>query len=217
MPAFIESPRFPEAISYGSAGGPGFLTYVFEGHSGFEQRNAAWQLAKARWTISVVDRDAEEMDVIRAFFYACRGRLIGFRFKDWNDFVVGSVLTPAPLAAVGAANVAVKLIKVYAAGSSTYTRRIVKPIAGTFRLFADGVAIATALEGVNYTVDYAQGIFTVTPAAGATLNGRVLTYTCEFDCPVRFDTDNLTASQVDYATQTWSSIPIVELPADFVQ
>jgi hypothetical protein len=38
--------RFPEDISYGSSGGPGFSTDIVVTQGGFEQRNINWQVAR---------------------------------------------------------------------------------------------------------------------------------------------------------------------------
>lgn len=43
--------RFPTDISYGSNGGPGFLTNILELASGHEQRNIEWSLAKAKYDV----------------------------------------------------------------------------------------------------------------------------------------------------------------------
>ena len=86
MTTFIETPRFPENISYGSSGGPGFSTFVFEGHSGVEQRAIQWSRARAKYNASMGIRDKSDMDDVRAFFYNTRGKALGFRFKDWGDY-----------------------------------------------------------------------------------------------------------------------------------
>ncbi len=51
--AFIET-RFPDDISYGAAGGPGYQTDVVTVNSGAEQRNAAWQDALEAATDALV-------------------------------------------------------------------------------------------------------------------------------------------------------------------
>ena len=41
--------RFPEDVSYGTNGGPGFKTTVIDLASGHEQRNIDWSLARATY------------------------------------------------------------------------------------------------------------------------------------------------------------------------
>ena len=86
--AFIETPRFPESISIGSAGGPTFRTGVFEGNTGLEQRAAHWSRAKHIYDISLGIRDQDDMELVRDFFLVARGRRHSFRYRDWNDYTL---------------------------------------------------------------------------------------------------------------------------------
>lgn len=80
--------RFPTDISYGSNGGPGFLTNILELASGHEQRNIEWSLAKAKYDVQYGIKTREQMQDVLDFFYARRGRGYGFRFKDWMDYQI---------------------------------------------------------------------------------------------------------------------------------
>lgn len=200
VPTFIETPRFPEDISYGSSGGPEFKTHVFEGHSGVEQRQAAWTVARARYDVSYGIRDTTDMDTVRAFFYNCHGRASGFRFKDWSDYT----LTAEPIGTGDGVEVAFQIIKTYTVGSETYVRNITKPIAG-IQVFRDGVE---ATLGAQYTIDTTTGIITFGSAVTDTV---VVTVTGEFDVPVRFDVDQLTAKHEGFETEAWDSISIIEV------
>ena len=40
--SFLATPRFPDAISYGSVGGPSYNTSVIQTESGYEKRNINW-------------------------------------------------------------------------------------------------------------------------------------------------------------------------------
>ncbi|NLE03700.1 MAG: DUF2460 domain-containing protein, partial [Crenarchaeota archaeon] len=84
---FVEI-RFPTTISYGASGGGIFSTDIVTTYTGHEQRNINWDRAKASYAISLTNRTQGEVDEVIAFFYARRGRAIGFRFKDWMDFQV---------------------------------------------------------------------------------------------------------------------------------
>ena len=88
MTSFIETPRFPENVSYGASGGPAFKTDVVIVNSGFEQRNQVWAKARASYDVSHAAREKTLMETLVAFFRSVRGRAIGFRFKDWQDFLV---------------------------------------------------------------------------------------------------------------------------------
>ena len=78
-----------------------------------------------------------EFDLIRDHFMAVRGRLDGFRFKDYADFQVTAAQGfPIPLhtstqvgtAGLGYGTGRYQLAKKYTAGANYYLRDIVKPI-----------------------------------------------------------------------------------------
>ena len=201
MDDFIETPRFPTAISYGSAGGPGFKTFVFNGHSAIETRRLDWNQVKARYTINEAIKDMADFDTVRAYFYNCRGKAVGFRFKDWADFQA----TDEVLGTGDGVNRVFYLKKLYGAGSVfEYSRRIFKPVSGTVVPKVDGVSVAATIDTTLGTVTYSVPN---TPA-----DGTVITATFEFDVPVRFDTDDMATSYEGFELQTWNSIPLVEVP-----
>jgi uncharacterized protein (TIGR02217 family) len=47
-----------------------------------------WSLARGEWDVAYGLKTSQEFDIVRQFFHARRGRAIGFRFKDWADYVV---------------------------------------------------------------------------------------------------------------------------------
>lgn len=199
MDAFFETPRFDETISYGSTGGPGFKTFVFEGDSGRDGTLFTWDVVRGQWNLERAINSKEEFDVVRAFFYNCRGKARGFRFKDHFDFE--AVDEPCS-GLVNGVNDEFALVKRYSAGSLTFDRRIFKPVSGTLTVKVDGVG--ASISGVDYT----DGTFTInTPPT----IGQVVTASFEFDVPVRFDTDVLSASYEGFQLQTWSGIPLIEL------
>lgn len=205
---FNNTSRFPDNISYGSAGGPGFKTFIFEGHSGVEQRNAAWSIARGRWNVAYGVRDKEDMDTVRAFFHAHRGRLIGFRFKDWGDYE----LVNENIGTGDGAEDTFQCIKTYSIGpgANDYVRTIYKLATGTVSVTVNAVAVPVGAGTTQVAVDYDTGVLTFGSGAvpGA---GHVIRVTGEFDVPVRFDTDNMSSSHAGYLTEDWGDIPIVEI------
>lgn len=197
---FLETPRFPENISEGSSGGPEFKTFVFEGHTAIEQRHQAWSRARAKYDVGYGIRDNEDMDVVRDFFYAMRGRATGFRFKDWGDYQ----LDQEQIGVGDGVEVEFPIIKTYTAGALSYVRRIFKPISGTVVVRVNDVVVSAS----DYTVDFINGIITFDTAVTDTHTIKV---TCEFDTPVRFDTDHFSPEHEGWRSQNWSSIPLVEI------
>lgn len=203
--SFVETPRFPDNIAYGSGGGPEFKTFVFEGQSGVEQRHQAWSRHRARYDVSYGIRDTTDMDTVRAFFYNMAGKAVGFRFKDWADYT----LTDENIGTGDGVTTTFNITKTYTTGAETYVRRIFKPISTGFVVKVNGVT-QTEGGGNDYTIDYTTGIVTFN-GGSIPPNTEAVTVTGEFDVPVRFDTDRLSAAHEGFLQETWSSIPLVEI------
>jgi uncharacterized protein (TIGR02217 family) len=206
MLPFLETPRFPDNVSYGSSGGPGFKTFVFEGHTGVEARSIEWSIARARYNVSYGIRDKTDMDEVRAFFYAVRGRAVGFRYKDWGDYS----LVDEEIGVGDGVKTTFNLIKTYEVGALSYVRRIFKPVPNTDVVRVNGV-LRTPLT--HYVLDTTTGVITFQPGSIPDV-GHVIEVDCDFDVPVRFDTDNMDASHEGFITESWASIPLVEILQD---
>jgi uncharacterized protein (TIGR02217 family) len=155
--SFLESPRFPDNIGMNSSGGPQYNTEVVVLRSGFEQRNARWTYPLHTYDVaSGVKTDTDLGNVIQ-FFNSVRGRLIGFRYKDWTDYQsapIGDAITPTDQT-IGTGDGSItdfQLIKTYAAGSVTQDRLINKPVPGSTVVAIGGVA------DNNFVVDNTSGV-----------------------------------------------------------
>ena len=98
---------------------------------------------------------------------------------------------------------AFQLTKLYVSGAYTYQRELKKPVNGTVKIYKNSV-----LQVSGYTLDLTTGIvtFTVAPTAGT-----VISADCEFDVPVRFDTDSIAVRADGPGYFVWDAVPIVEL------
>jgi uncharacterized protein (TIGR02217 family) len=206
MTAFHET-RFPDAIAYGATGGPVWSTTITALATGAEQRNQNWVNARHRWNIATgIKRLADFHQVLR-FFQARRGRLHGFRFKDWQDF--SSATAPdVPVTALdqllGTGPGPHQLTKLYADAAGGWTRIIRKPVAGTVRVSVSGTEQSPPGWAHPWSVDPATGLVTFTgtppPLAAAIRAGF------EFDTPVRFDTDSLAGTY-----ETWRAVAVRDI------
>ena len=196
---FIEVPSFPDTLAYGGLGGPGFSTSIVALHGGNEQRNQRWRQPKHRWDVGQVNRSLAECETLLAFFYGvAHGRANGFRFKD---FLPGeSTGTDEPLGTGAGTTTAYQLRKRYTRGSYTFDRTIMKPIAGTVTLKADGSPFT--LFDVNTTTGIVHAFAD---------SGAVLTASFQFEVPVRFDVDDIAMQRVAPQVYSWPSIPLIEL------
>lgn len=188
--AFIETPRFPDNVSYGAVGGPEFSTDVVVLNSGFEQRNSNWAAPRGQWDVSHGARTKAEQRALLNFFRAVGGRRDGFRFKDWSDYQAET----GEGVFLALTSTTFQMRKAYAAGSTTVYRTIVKPVSGTISITG----------GTGATVDYTTGIVTVS-------SGTPTAWTGEFDVPARFDIDKMACAVIDHGIYQWQSIPVVEI------
>ncbi len=198
MTDFIEM-QFHTDISYGAKGGPGFSTDVVTTFSGHEQRNINWSQSRAHYNIASGVKSESQWHALIAFFRTCRGRAMGFRYKDWSDYkginesiAIGDGLLTE-----------FQLVKIYVSGSIANSRIITKPVPGTVKIYIDSI-----LQTSGVTIDNATGIITF---AVAPEDESLIAADFEFDVPVRFDTDQLDLSVDAYDAGRWDSIPLVEV------
>lgn len=197
--AFVET-RFPTDIAFGSTGGPEYSTDIVITQGGYEQRNANWSQARSRYNVAHGVKTQGQLDTLIAFFRARKGRADGFRFKDWTDFQA----TGQNIGTGNGAATVFQLRKHYSNGSITETRTITKPVAGTIAVYKDGVL----QSGSTYSANTANGQITFNTAPA---DGSVITADFQFDVPVRFDTDRLSARLDTYGSHSWQDIPIIEI------
>jgi len=190
--------RFPENISYGSTGGPEFSTDIVVTHNGCEQRNINWSNARTRYNISYGVRSNEQLLELITFFRARRGKAVGFRFKDWSDFTA----TNQEIGVGDSTQTTFQLIKTYVNGTDNHIRMIKKPVYDTVEIYLNDQ------KNSEYSVDYSTGKITfIKPPT----KDAIITASFEFDVPVRFDTDYLSASIDNYGSNSCNNIPLVEV------
>ena len=200
--------RFPDNISRGARGGPERRTQIVEMASGDEERNGSWADSRRRYDASYGIRKADDLAAVTAFFEARRGRLYGFRWKDWADYKSGlpssgTLATDQPIGTGNGVTTAFQLLKLYTSVAHSWTRSIAKPVAGTVALALNGVAQIT-----GWTVNTTTGVvtFAVAPAPGIAITAGF-----EFDVPVRFDTDTLDVTLDFERLGSITSIPLIEV------
>ena len=193
--------QFPPDISYGASGGPGYSTNVITTVSGHERRNANWAAARGRWNVAHGLKKREQVAELIAFFRARKGRAYGFRFKDWTDFQAFAQL----LGVGNGAATSFQLVKHYASGGEVETRVIAKPLAGSVKIYRDGVEAIT-----GWSVDTTTGLVTFTAAPAV---GVQVTADFAFDVPVRFDSDQMDLTIETYQLGSWGQIPVLEIRA----
>ena len=195
----FEEVIFPTDISFGAIGGPEYSTDIVVNHGGFEQRNSNWTQARARYDVSHGIKTQQQLDTLISFFRARQGRVTGFRFKDFTDFSTAGQL-------IGTGDDSTdefQLVKSYTSGGQTENRVVSKPVTGTVKIYFDAVE---QLSG--WSVDTTTGIVSFTSPPANAVN---ITADFEFDVPVRFDTDSLSARIDDFGMYSWDAIPLIEV------
>lgn len=188
--------RFPEVIASGATGGPAFSTIVQETTGGREQRQMNWSMPRHRWNVGTGLRDEAGVAELIAFFNARRGRAHAFRFKAWEDHRAFGQL----LGAGDGSRTDFQLVKVYENGGEALARRLTRPVAGTVAVRVGGAPAAFSLRPLG-----------VVRLGAAPPPGAAVDADCEFDVPVRFDTDELGISLEQLDIGSWPDIPILEV------
>ena len=211
--AFAEQ-RLPARLAFGSSGGVERRTDVTTLGSGWEQRSTPWADGRRRYLVGGGTRPLADAAALTAFFEAMRGRLIGFRFKDFTDFASGppgATTTPLdqPLGTGDGATTVFQLSKRY--GDPTgplgaYGRAITKPVAGSVSVAVAGVALAAGA----FALDAATGLVTLLAAPAA---GLEVTAGFQFDTPVRFDVDRIDVTLESFDTARVVAAALVEVKA----
>lgn len=188
--------RFPTDIAYGAIGGPEFFTDVITSSNGFEQRNINWIHSRNRYNLAPAIKTKEQLEYLISFFRLCKGKGIGFRFKDWADFNIQR----QEIAIGDGEREEFQLIKIYNIDGVHLTRKIVKPIKDSLKIYLNGNLLNPIISDLGVIK------FIEAPAEGDVIEAEG-----EFDVPVRFDTDYLATSIEDYGVYSHQDIPLVEL------
>jgi len=195
--------RLPARLAFGSTGGVERRTEITTLGSGFERRSTPWAEGRRRYLIGAGLRSLDDMAALTAFFEARRGRLYGFRFRDFADFK-----SCAPGEAVAATDQRIGvgdgarrrfgLCKAY----GDHERRISKPVQGSVRAAVGGV------ETEGFVVDHATGEVTL---ATAPVLGAEVTAGFVFDVPVRFDADRIEVTLESFGAGRMVAMPLIEV------
>ena len=208
MASFMESPRFPDDISYGVTFGPEFVTEIASTPAGAEQRNRVRSRALCRGECAHAVKTQAQLTLLIAFFRSVGGRFSGFRFKDWSDYQLA--LADSVLTDVGVSGAQFQLNKRYRASAGFQeVRPLRKPVTGTLVLKDGASTVAPGVGAGQWTLDASTGVVTI--GAGVTRLAGNLTASCEFDVPCRFDADSMATSIQSYQIYSWGQIPVVEI------
>jgi uncharacterized protein (TIGR02217 family) len=199
----------PLPFALGASGGPERRVDIVALGSGREARNTPWAHGRRRYDIGGAVRTLDELHALIAFFEARRGRLYGFRFRDfldWKSCAPSASISPNDqmIGVADGVQAAFQLTKAYGGGETAYLRPIRKPAAGSLRVALDEGEAAPE----DFTLDAATGMvtFSAPPASGAVVSAGF-----HFDTPVRFDSERLELAIDSFSAGRAVSVPLIEI------
>lgn len=195
--------RLPARLAFGSTGGVERRTEITTLASGFERRSTPWADGRRRYLIGAGLRSLDDMAALTSFFEARRGRLYGFRFRDFADFksgAPGAAATPLDqtIGQGDGETLTFQLSKAY----GDHRRRIAKPVEGSARIAVAGV------ETTAFSLDATTGRVTL---AAPPPGGAAVTAGFVFDVPVRFDADRMEVTLESFGAGRMVAMPLIEV------
>jgi uncharacterized protein (TIGR02217 family) len=202
----IDNARLPTQVEQGAQGGPLFKTTVLMAASGDEQRIPEWDIARGEWDIGYGINNKTTLLLVIGFFRAVLGKAHAFRFRDWSDYQA----TDATFGTGDGSTTQFQLKIPYRSYQDdettvvrTYTRSIYLPASSPLTIKDNGSTVNPA----DYTLQTGGTILFDT----APTNAHILTWTGEFDVPVRFDIDKLPTAMLMDDVGSIRGIRIVEV------
>lgn len=196
--------QFPILLALGAIGGPERQTEIITLASGKEVRNAKWAGSRRRWDVGGAITDIARLQELISFFEARAGRLYGFRFRDPIDFSSAlpgqTIRFDDQLLGTGDGETLIFQLQKH---QYDVAREITKPVPGTVVIGIDGLQFET-----GWTVDLSNGLikFETAPPLGSALTAGF-----EFDCPVRFESDQIQAVIEAFGAGRIASVGLVEI------
>ncbi len=196
--------RFPIRLALGATGGPERRTEILTLASGREVRNAVWANARRRWDVGSAISDLAGLYELVSFFEARKGRLHGFRFRDPMDHTSAppGVAVSSEDQIIGTGDDVRSRFKLRKDYGGTL-RAISKPVVTSLRVGIDGVEPNT---GWSFDPEVGEIVFDVPPETGAIISAGF-----EFDCAVRFESDQMQAVVEAFGAGRVASLALVEL------
>jgi uncharacterized phage protein (TIGR02218 family)/uncharacterized protein (TIGR02217 family) len=168
----------------------GFDNIILENGSGVEQRIPKLTEYQLKADLSNIVLTESEANEILNFFKARKGKYEGFRFKFWADYWASHIpeyydnnVYAQGITKSDTTFTQYQLIKRYTVGNVNSYKTITKPITSTIQVFVDGSQVMGGFS-VNSTTGIV--VFTI-----PLTSSNVVTWSGEFELPVRFDRDTL--------------------------
>lgn len=181
----VDNVILSEYVAVGFKGGPRFSTDKVVSVNMQERRLQNLSIARHYFAWTQRNASSTIIATLRAFWYDRRGDFKAWLLKDWTDFQC----VDCQIGVGDGVVAAFQSTKTYTAGSNPYTRIIRHIKSGTLVVKVAGV---TKTLTTHYTVN-STGLITFT-GGNIPTTGQVITQSCEFYVPVRFEGDSFAPS-----------------------
>ena len=171
--AFINT-RFPDSISFGAIGGPGFSTDKVVLIDGSQQRFPNWgELALCTWEVSHAVKNQAQIKELIAFFRITWGDAHTFPFKDWLDYQCLATDGMLGATGIGTGELIYQLYKKYTNAGGSAKRKILLPVNGTLVVYRNGSPVTVGVASGNIAIDYLTGLITFVPDVIKNVNANI--------------------------------------------
>lgn len=186
--------RFPLEVRVETTAGPTFDVDVIIKANQQESRNINSALERWEGDCSQGAKLPKQYRPLQAFFRKAYGMAYSFRYRDPLDYQISAA--ESTFESIDSTHA--YLAKLYDYKGQQYTRRITKPVAGTY----------TPTGGSGLSLDYATGILT--------FGSLPSSFVTEFDIHVRFNTNKMTHRSIQKNPTKglivdWNDIPMIEV------
>lgn len=183
---------------YGWEGGPEFSTRITTMANGFERRNGDWAEARRKFSLPFLNLSRERYLPILNMFYAARGQLHCFLYRDPLDHEADNEL----IGLGNGSDVEFQLSKLTVVDGFTYQRNVYAiPDEETIVVTVNGTPTAVTVDKDRGTI-----LFAAPPALNAHIRWSGI-----FDCWVRFNQDYLPFT-LDAPNARNGQVELVEMP-----
>jgi len=212
----------------GIKGGSGYNTNIVTVNSGIESRNKNWENSRGKWQYGERKVSSTELHYLEGFFRNRNGRFQGFRLRDYANYQATNepltefgIVSQGILLPVGTSTTIAQMYKKLWDASTELSdtfelRKISKPVIGTVPDVYKNDSLLTHIA--DWEINQGTGQITFTSSFSV---DDVLTWTGQFDTPVRFDADEFSAELLagvpddgDGFVETYYqlySLPIIEV------
>lgn len=194
MSRFVDQYAPCELPGYPCLSIPTWSTTITKVASGDEQANQRWQHPLHTYVLPQAVRRYDAFLACQKHWYAMRGPLHSWPFRDPLDFASADLTSPNTVPTITALDQTIgtgdgvttsfQLVKRYAVGNQTYDRKIYLPILSTVRVAVGGVEITN--DSPSPDTNRQTGVVTLPTAPGV---GVAVTAGFLFDVQVRFESD----------------------------